>query len=253
MMKSTHFALCAMALAASALLPLSARAGLLEDDEARKAILELRAKVDKIALELNARIDTKSDKTAALDLVNQQEQTAAELAKLRGQVEVLSNELANAQKRQKDFYADLDGRLRKLEPQKVTVDGREVSVDPNEQKTFDAATQLFKNGDYKNAAAGLADFTRRYPESGYAAEAQYRLGNSYFLLHDYQSAIAAQQVVANTYADSPKAPDALLNIGICYIELKDKKNARKFLQMLMGKYPESSAAQTAKQRLAVLK
>jgi tol-pal system protein YbgF len=253
MMKLPTSALAAAALALAACLPLQARAGLLDDDEARKAILDLRAKVDKIALDLNARIDGKSDKAVALDMVNQHEMVMQELAKLRGQIEVLSNDVANAQKRQKDFYTDLDARLRKLEPQKITLDGKEVSVDPAEQKAYDGAVQLFNGGNYKNAAAVLADFLRRYPESGYAADAQYRLGNSYYLLREYQNAIAAQQVVATNFADTPKAPDALLNIASSYFELKDKKNARKVLLTLVSKYPDSSAAQAAKQRLAALK
>ncbi len=235
------------------LLPLQAHAGLLDDDEARKAIIELRAKVDAMARDLNARIDSKSDKSGALDLVNQQELTTQEIAKLRGQIEVLANEVANAQRRQKDFYSDLDARLRKLEPHKVTVDGQDVAVEPSEQKSYDAAMLLFKAGDYKAAAGSLTDFVRRYPDSGYAANAQYWLGNAYYALRDYANAIAAQQVVVTSYADSPKAPDAMLNIASCYTEQKDKKNAKKALLALVAKYPDSSAAQTAKERLVALK
>ena len=234
-------------------LPLFAHAGLLDDDEARKAIIDLRAKVDNIARDLNTRIDTKLDRTATVDLLNQHELAMAEIAKLRGQIEVLSNDVANAQRRQKDFYVDLDARLRKLEPQKTVVDGKEVTVDPNEQKSYDAALLLFKAGDYKYAAASLSEFVRRYPESGYAANAQYWLGNAYYALRDYPNAIAAQQIVVTTYGDSPKAPDAMLNIASSYTELKDKKAAKKAFQDLVAKYPESSAAQAAKERLAALK
>ncbi|MES2129990.1 MAG: tol-pal system protein YbgF [Pseudomonadota bacterium] len=234
-------------------LPLRASAGLLDDDEARKAILELRAKVDNIVRELNTRIDTKADKTISLDLVNQHEQAMAEIAKLRGQIEVLANDIANTQKRQKDFYVDLDARLRKLEPHEVTIDGKKAAVDPAEQKAYDAALLLFKAGDYANAAASLGEFVRRYPESGYAALAQYYLGNAYYAKLDFKNAIAAQQVVVSTYGDSAKAPDALLNIASCFTELKDKKNAKKTLQELVAKYPDSSAAQAAKDRLATMK
>jgi len=240
-------------LALAAWLPLQSHAGLLDDDEARKAILDLRAKVDNLSRELNARIDTKSDKTAALEMNNQHEQTLGEIAKLRGQLEVLANEVATTQKRQKDLYADLDARMRKLEPRAVTIDGQEAQVDPNEQRSYDAAMATFKGGDYKTAAASLADFVRRYPQSGYAANAQYWLGNAYYALRDYKNAIAAQEVVASTYRDSAKAPDAMLNIASSYTELKDKKNAKKALQDLVSKYPDSTAAQAAKDRLAVLK
>ena len=245
--------LAAACLALASFLPLHASAGLLDDDEARKAILDLRAKVDNVARELNARVDTKADKSAAIDLVNQHEQTMQEIARLRGQVEVLANELANIQKNQKDLYADIDARIKKLEPRQVTIDGQEAAVAPSEQQDYEAALALLQGGDYKGAAAALSEFVRRHPDSAYAANAQYSLGTAYYALRDYKKAIAAQQVVATSYKDSAKAPDAMLNIASNYIELNDKKNAKKSLQSLVSKYPDSPAAQTAKSRLTALK
>ncbi|MDC8760555.1 tol-pal system protein YbgF [Janthinobacterium fluminis] len=249
MMTLSKAGIAAAVMAAFAYLPLHAGAGLLDDDEARKAILDLRAKVDGITRELNARIDGKSDKTSTLDLLNQHEQTMQEIARLRGQVEVLANELSNTQKRQKDFYVDLDARLRKLEPRQVTIDGKDAAVGVAEQGAYDAALQQFKAGDYKAAAGALDAFVKRYPESGYAANAQYWLGNAHYAMRDCKSAIAAQQVVVKAYPDSPKAADAMLNIASCYTELKDKANAKKTLDALVAHYPDSSAAQTAKERL----
>jgi tol-pal system protein YbgF len=253
MISHTTSRLAAICLALAAWLPLQAHAGLLSDDEARKAILDLRAKMDALSRDVNARLETKSDKSSALGVIEQNEQILQEIAKLRGSLEVLNNEIETTQKRQKDFYADLDGRLRKLEPQQVTIEGRETEVDPNEQKSYDSAMTLFKSGDYKNAATALTDFVRRSPQSGYAALAQYWLGNAYYAQRDYKNAIAAQQVVATTYRDSTKAPDAMLNIASSYTELKDKKAAKKALQDLVKQYPDSSAALAAKDRLAALK
>lgn len=253
MIKFSKSGIASACLALAAIAPFQAHAGLLDDDEARKAIVELRAKVDAMARDLSARIDTKSDKTSALEMLNQHEQTMQEIAKLRGQLEVLTNELANAQRRQKDFYTDLDARLRKLEPKKITIDGKESSVDPAEQKAYDAALLLFNAGDYKFAAASLSDFVRRYPESAYAANAQYVMGNSFYAQRDYHNAIAAHQVVLTAYPDSPKAPEAMLNIASSYAELKDKKNAKKALQDLVAKFPDSTAAKAAKERLVTLK
>ena len=176
MNKLTKSGLAAALLAALTWLPMQAHAGLFDDDEARKALLDLRAKVEAMRIEMNARLDTKSDKSSALDLVTQNENTMQELNKLRGQIEVLQNELSNAQKRQKDFYVDLDTRLRKLEPREVTVDGKAAQVDPNEQKNYDAAMQLFKAGDYKAAKKTLQDLIKQYPESSAAVTAKQRLG-----------------------------------------------------------------------------
>jgi tol-pal system protein YbgF len=248
MMNISKSGLSAALLAAITWLPLQAHAGLFDDDEARRALLDLRTKVEAMRTELQARIDTKSDKASTLDLINQNDATLQQVNQLRGQIEVLANELANAQKRQKDFYVDLDARLRKLEPREVTIDGKTSQVDPSEQRNYEAATKLFTSGDYKAAGVALQEFVQRYPGSSYAPNAQYWLGNSYFAQRDCKSAITAQLVVLKNYPDSPKAPDAMLNIASCQTELKDKA-AKKTLQDLIKQYPDSTAAETAKQRL----
>jgi len=234
-------------------LPLQASAGILDDDEARRAILELRAKVDAITRDLTTRLDAKADKNATLDLLNQNEQLVSEIAKLRGQIEVLANEVSKAQNSQRTLYSDLDARIKKLEPRTEVVDGETAQVLPSEKQAYDSAMEVFKTGDYKRAGAALQDFVKRYPESAYAANAQYWLGNAYYAQRDYKNAIAAQEVVTTTYASSAKAPDAMLNIATSYAELKDKVKAKKTLQTLVSKFPDSQAAQSAKDRLAVLK
>lgn len=236
-------------MAAAAYLPITAHAGLFSDDDARKAILDLRSQVEALQKD----VANKADKNSVLSLSDQNDQLRQEVARLRGQIEVLTNELSNTQQRQKDFYVDLDSRLTKLEPQKVNVDGKEVSVDVTEQKTYDAALNVFKGGDYKGASTAFGDFLKRYPQSGYAPSAQYWLGNSLYAQRDYKGAIAAQQTVIKNYPDNPKVADALLNIASSFTELKDKASARKALETLIAKYPDSPAAQTGKERLAALK
>ncbi len=245
--------LAAACLALAAWIPLQAHAGLLDDEEARKAIVELRAKVDAMAKDINARIDTKADKSAVLNMVSQQEQMMAEIAKLRGQLEVLSNELVTSQKRQKDFYADLDARMKKVEPRQVTVDGKEAAVTPAEQRAYDTAMSYFKERDYKGASANLGEFLKAYPDSAFAPVAQYWLGNAWYALQDCKRAIAAQEIVITNYRDSSKAPDAMLNIATCQTQLKDKVKARKTLTDLITVYPDSPAAVSAKELLAAMK
>ncbi len=236
-------------MAAFSFAPLTAHAQLFSDDEARRAILDIRARLNNMQNEINA----KADKTNNLDLDSQNAQLRQEISKLRGQIEVLTNELANTQRRQKDFYVDLDNRLRKIEPQRVTVDGKEVSIQQEEQRAYDAALAFFKAGDYKNAGAAFYEFTRRFPQSGFAPSAQYWLGSTYYAQRDYRNAIAAQQVVVKNYPDNPKAADALLNIASAYMELKDRVSAKRTLETLVAQYPEAPAAETAKERLSALR
>lgn len=245
---SARYLFAAMIGSAACYAPLHAQAGLLSDDEARRAILDIRARLDA----MNSRLENKADKSTNLELAGQNDQLLQEIARLRGQIEMLTNELANTQRRQKDFYADLDTRLRKLEPQRVNVDGKEVDVTPDEQKIYEAALSYFKAGDYKNASTAFSNFLRLYPQSGYAASAHYWLGTSNYALRDYKNAIASQQMVVRSFPTSPKAPDALLNIASSYAELRDRAAAKKTLESLVNQYPDSAAAATARERLATM-
>lgn len=236
-----------------ALAPSIASAGLFDDDEARKAILDLRAKVDAVSAKLDNKLDTKADKSSALDLANQNEQLRGEIAKLRGQIEVLTNDLANTQRRQQDFYVDLDNRVRKLEPKMMNVDGKEATVEINEQRSYDAALALYKSADYKNAGAAFNAFLVNYPQSAFAGSAQYWMGNSFYAQRDCKNTVVAMQGLVKNYPDHPKAPDAMLNVAACNIELKDKAGAKKTLENLIKQYPDSEAAQAAKNRLSSLK
>jgi tol-pal system protein YbgF len=238
--------LIAALMAAFSCASLSAHAALFGDDEARKAIIDLRAKVDGVQ-------QSKAETSAVLTLSNQNDALKQEISRLNGQIEVLSNEVQNLQQRQKDFYVDLDNRLRKLEPQVVAVDGKDAMVGQSEQNAYDNALALFKAGDYKKSGSSFADFIQRYPDSAYAPSAQYWIGNAYYAQRDYKNAIAAQQALLKKYPDNPKAADALLNIASSQVELKDRSAAKKTLESLVAKFPNAPAAQTAKERLANFK
>ena len=235
--------------------PVQAQASIFPDNEARKAILELRAQIDEMNKrldELAARSDGKTDKTTVLELASENEQLRQEMARLRGQIEVLANNLATEQRRQKDFYGDLDSRLRKLEPQRVIVDGKEFEISQDEQKSYDAALALFKAGNYKEAASAFTQFLQRYPASGYAASAYYWLGNAEYVQGDFRSALKSHEAILKNYPDNPKVPEAMLSIASSYSELKDNAAARKTLESLIARYPTTEAADTAKRRLASL-
>ena len=242
----------AAALATAIVLP--AQAQLFADDDARKAILELRqrlatmeASLQKKDAEMAARLDTAQ--RAQLELVNQNDVLKQELARLRGQVETLANELATLQKRNRDLYTDLDARLKKMEPASVTVDGRTATVDRAEQAAYDAALAQFRAGDFKAAISSFQQFNARFPASAYVPVSQYFIGSAYFALKDYRSSIAAHRVVVDRYKESPRAAEALLAIADSQLQLADKKAANATLTRVIKEYPDSEAAVLARERL----
>ncbi|HPP46133.1 MAG TPA: tol-pal system protein YbgF [Accumulibacter sp.] len=252
-----------LALALSVLTVQQARAGLFDDDEARRQIRESSQKT-------NDRLDTVAK--GQIELANQIQSLREENARLRGQVETLTYELESARKRQQDFYVDLDGRLRKLEPRVAgSADARPAATaeegkgaapesskkpvnipvsDPvAENREYEAALNLFRANKFKESAAAFDAFAKAHPDSGLTPSAHYWQGNAYYSLHDCRRSIDAHRQLVGKWPTHTKAPDGLLNIGVCQQQLGDSKAARGTYEAVLAKYPESSAASTARQRL----
>ena len=243
-----------------------ARAALFDDEEARRQIAELRTLVaaDKIQLEAErkklderlARIETAVlDRKPLVDLALLIDGLKQDMAKLRGQIEVLMNQSEQLEKRQKDLYVDLDTRLRKLEAGPGPAADAKAPAQPPadtaaENKAYEAALNQFKAANYQGAIASFQGFIATYPKSLLVPSAQYWVGNAYYTVRDYKSAIATQQKLVATWPDHAKAPDALLNIATSQSETGDMRASRETLQALIKKYPTSPAAEQARQRLA---
>jgi tol-pal system protein YbgF len=252
------------ALAALAVLaPLTpAHAGIFGDDEARKAILELRDTLAESERKQNARMDEITKRLDQLtsqvegvqhgmtESANKSDATTLDVDKLRGSIEQLANDVATVQKRQREMYADLDQRVRKFEPTAITVDGKSATVDRDEQQAYDSAMAQFRANDYRSSIRSLGAFVARYPQSVYTPAAQFWLGSSYYAVKDFPAAITAQQALLEHFPDSPRVPEALLNIAASQVELNDRKSARATLTRIVNDYPDSDAAKLARDRLA---
>jgi tol-pal system protein YbgF len=249
-----HRSALAAALAAAALFAASAHAALFEDDEARRAILELRSQVGQQREDLRrANEDNAALRRSLLELQNQIEALRSDLARMTGSGEQLARDVAEVQKRQRDIQQGVEERLRKFEPVQVTVDGREFSADPAEQREFEAALGAFRRGEFPGAQSAFADFVRKYPSSGYRPTALFWLGNAQYANRDYRGAIANFRALLQQAPDHPRAPEAVLSIANCQIELKDNTSARRTLDDLVKAYPQSEAASAARERLARLR
>ena len=243
-------------------LALPAHAGIFDDDEARRAILDLRQKLEASneanrakQAELNAQMaDQLSQlKRSLLDLNNQLESMRAEMARMRGQDEQLARDVAELQRKTKDVQTGIDERIRKLEPISVTLDEKQFLADPEEKRQYDEAFGLIRKGDFAAASAGLSGFLKRYPLSGYGDSATFWLGNAQYGQRQYKEAIASFRTLLAGNPAHPKAPEAMLAIANCQIELKESKAARKTIGDLVQAYPKSEAAQAGRERLASLK
>jgi tol-pal system protein YbgF len=233
-------------------------AALFEDDEARRAILELRQRVDALqqrsAEDIRKSTDDSSQlRRGLLDLQTQIEALRVEQAKLRGQNEQLLRDVGELQRRQKDMAQGVDERLRQFEPVKVTVDGLEFQADAAEKRDFEAALAIFRSGKFAEANTAFAGFVRQYPRSGYVPSARFWLGNAQYAAREYKEAIGNFRLLLSGAPSHARAPEAALSIANCQIELKETRAARKTLEDLLRSYPQSEAAVAAKERLSRLK
>lgn len=243
-----------------------AHAGLFEDEEARRAILELRQNHTELRTQADAsRQSLQEDvrkageentqlRKALLETQNQLELLRSDLAKLRGQNEVLGRDLADVQRKQKDDFQGMDDRLRKLEPTKVSVDGKEFMAEPAERHDYEAALGIFRKGDFERAQVALVDFLTRYGAgSGYRVSALFWLGNAQYALKNYKEAVTNFRSLILAAPDHVRSPEAMLAISNCQLEMKDSKAARKTLEELVKVFPASEAGMAAKERLTRLK
>ncbi|HMS26267.1 MAG TPA: tol-pal system protein YbgF [Burkholderiaceae bacterium] len=246
----------------------TAQAGIFDDDEARKAILDLRQQFVALVAEQNAlkasqqavNEDNTRMRAGMLELQNQIDRLKTDLALLRGDNEQLKRmvtelQLASSdiQKRQTALVQTTEQRLSKFEPVKVQLDGREFVVDPNEKRDYDAAFDVFRSGDYGKAQKAIAEFLQRYPSTLYSPSALFWLGNAQYSTRNYKEAIVSFRTVIAQAPNHLRASDAVLSIANCQIEMKDTKAARATLNELLKKYPGSEAAATGAERLLQLK
>jgi tol-pal system protein YbgF len=244
-----------------------ASAGLFNDDEARKQILQLEARLA-ISEESLSKLDAaykqqanvlKQQTSSLLDLQTSIEALNTELRKQRGQNEDLAHNLQDAEKRQKDLYADLDGRLRRFEAgDTATADkasGKKIKTDDpiTENRALEAAFGFYRAERYQNAISAFQEFLSNYPQSAHTANIRYWMGNANFMLKDYKASLASYQILVSKFDTHPKIAEAMLNIADCQELLNDKEAARATLKQVMAKFPNSEASGKAKKHLSALR
>ena len=227
------------------------------DDEARLAINAMRKEMVAMQGQINTLENSNKEN---LNLVNQLGAIQQTQAALSGRLEVLENQLSQQQKNMQTLYKDLDERLRamdsrikKMEPQNVTLGNEVIQAVKAEKDLFDNAMASFQSGQYEESASAFQELLTRYPATAYAPEALYWQGNAYFALKNYRKAAETEDLMTRKYASSPRTPDALLSLSSAQTALGNVRAAASTLGVIQQKYPNTEQAATAAQRLEELK
>jgi len=228
------------------------------------------------------RLEQQLSSKALLEMLDKVERLQIEVQQLRGNVEEMQHTVDSMKQRQQGLYLDLDRRLMVLEggeteepkadkpPSSGSVNSapnpqadpsksielgsnKPKTSDVNQESTYRQAFGLLNDGRYKEAIAGFNHVLAHYPSGKYAGNAQYWLGESFYVARDFDAARDSFEKVINNYPESVKVPDAMLKLGFIYYELSQWKDARKALKKVIKQSPESIAARLATERLSLMK
>ncbi len=237
-----------------------ARAGLFDDEEARRRIDNLRQELSQQGKDNEARIAKLEESIrniGVVELLRQIDELNGEIAKLRGQLEVLGNENQQLQKRQRDFYLDLDSRLKRLEggaapsaaPTGATGTGAQSSFGPPAAGDAPAPAA---GAAPANAAPATAPAKPQTREEAARELKAYDAASNLFRRNDFPGAIEAFRKFVRDYPASQLAPNAEYWIGISYANVKDYRHALAAQEGLLTRYPQSAKAPDALLAIAAI-
>jgi tol-pal system protein YbgF len=228
------------------------------------------------------RMERVLENQSLVELSSEVERLRSETTALRGEIETLRYESEQSGSRQRELYVDVDRRLQSLEsggprafePPPSTpalsapaagaaaagaavgsaVGSTAATPRPtgSDQQNYQAAFDLISARKYPEAGAAFQTFLQQFPTSPLADNAQYWLGETYYVRGQYAEALPAFRKVLEQYPQSAKLPDAMLKVGYSQIELGDRNAARTTLQEVMRQFPDTTAARLASQRLSAL-
>jgi len=216
-----------------------------EDDPAQQKLNDLDARVARLERSVANQVEV----SQRLD------QVQASLRELSGRLDQIEHNDEALSKQQHDLSADLDKRVGALGPGAAGAEAGAAGAagsnapSPVEQAVYNQAFDALKAGGYSTAITGFKDFLHNYPASPLADNAQYWLGETYYVNHNYELAAGAFRTVLKKWPDSRKAPDALLKLGYTQVEQKQYQAARATLDEVTKKYPGSPSAKLAADRL----
>lgn len=186
-------------------------------------------------------------------------QIETQLRQLTGRVEESNFQFSNLKQQMDTMARDYEFRLEELEKAGLQAAGQVNSFDPqdstaqeapeqdqpdilpegSETQQYSYAQKLVTKGQYALAEAALTEFLKRHPEAQLAGNAQYWLGQTYYVRKMYTKATRAFLEGYNNYPKSIKAPAFLLKIGMSLNAMGDKTDACDAYRELASRFPDS--------------
>ena len=116
----------------------------------------------------------------------------------------------------------------------------------SDKEAYDNAYNLLMKAKYPEAEQAFLSFLETYPKSSWAGNANYWLGETYYVRAQYEVAAGIFSDGLTKYKDNTKAPDNLLKLGLTMANLGKKDEACGFFKLMPEQFPKAAA--TLKER-----
>lgn len=203
---------------------------------------------------------------AQVNVQRQLDELQNEVNELRGITELHTYQLSQVLERQRELYQELDRRVSEalkpvnqvpsaiVAPTNNTDQTVNYSNNLTENEAYDRAVNMvLKEKRYEQAIPEFEAFNQKFPNSSYAANAHYWLGQLLFNKGELSKARSEFDIVVSSFPNSSKRSDAMLKLAMVEQKEGNTAKARNMYQKLLAEYPNSSAAKLAQPRLSSLK
>jgi tol-pal system protein YbgF len=229
----------------------------------------LRLKTDLLLRIETLQSETRNLSTSVEEYQELLKKPSKEMDRFKEEMEGRLKILEERRKTQEERIKEIEDRLKALDGKTAGLTSKSIESErsmttkevPAELKgvstgvgdLYKDAYESFHKGDLEGARRKFEAFLRQYPNTELSDNAQFWIGETYYLKKDFERAILEYEKAIVKYPEGDKIPSALFKQALAFLELGDKTNARNLLKRVIGKYPHSEQAEMAKKKLETIK
>lgn len=243
-----------------------------ENNLNKSQISELKAENQKLKADFSLRLESLRSETRTLSTGIEEYQEllrkpSREIDLVRHEMETRTKILEEKRKSQEEKIKELENRLKELSASSTVSASRSVEsekaakditaevkgVSTGMGNLYKEAYEACHRGDLDGSRRKFEAFLKQYPNTELSDNAQFWIGETYYLKKDYERAILEYEKAMVKYPEGDKIPSALFKQALAFLELGDRTNARNLLRRVIEKYPQSDQAEIARKKLETIK
>jgi len=245
-----------------------------ENDSAKNQLFDLRAENQKLKTDLFLQLENVQSEIRALSTSVDEykellKRPSKEMDRFKEEMEGRLRVLEERRKTQEEKVKEIEDRLKGLDGKTAgsiskpmeserLASTKEIPIELKGISTgmgdlYKDAYETLHKGDLEGARRKFEAFLKQYPNTQLSDNAQFWIGETYYLKKDFERAILEYEKAIVKYPEGDKIPAALFKQALAFLELGDKANSRNLLKRVIEKYPHSDQAELAKKKLETIK